>query len=92
MHEDNAQSYGNIGASIKGGSPPLMYTEPDKLRGEAKHRAEYYAAQEEKLEFELARIREMKRACLAMLKSFEQDQMPEQVPSRRGVEPIGPDY
>jgi hypothetical protein len=53
--------------------PSTMHTEPDALKAEAVQRLKHYTMQEEKLEHELARIRQMKHACQMMLNAFDQE-------------------
>jgi hypothetical protein len=61
---------------------PTMHTEPDALKAEAIQRLKHYSAQEEKLLFELSRVRRMIHACQCMVSSFDEKAMDSPVPSR----------
>jgi hypothetical protein len=61
---------------------PTMHTEPDALKSEAIQRLKHYSAQEEKLLFELSRVRRMIHACQCMVSSFDEKAMDSPVPSR----------
>jgi hypothetical protein len=61
---------------------PTMHTEPDALKAETIQRLKHYSAQEEKLTFELRRVRIMIHACQSMLNSFDEKQTADDVPSR----------
>src|SRR3954469_15331144 len=54
---------------------PTMHTEPDALKQETIQRLKHYSAQEEKLTFELSRVRQMIHACQSMLSSFDEKAM-----------------
>lgn len=79
-HEDQQQQI--AGQNIGSNRPvPTMHTEPDALKQETIQRLKHYTAQEEKLTFELSRVRQMIHACQSMLSSFDEKAM-DQVPSR----------
>lgn len=66
------QAFSNS-AVINAKAPAVMHSEPSALRDEAVQRLKHYSVQEEKLELELARIRQMIHACQMMLNSFDQE-------------------
>jgi hypothetical protein len=74
-----------------GSAPPFIHADPMSMEKEAQKRFEHYCLQEEKLEHELFSVRRLKRACQAMLDSFNETEE-KAVPSRTNYKPSPDPY
>jgi anaerobic glycerol-3-phosphate dehydrogenase len=79
---ENASSQIQFGSTVPSGkSIPTIHSDPNALYAEAKHRYQHYQREEESLNVELRKIRQLKRAVQATLDALQVAEKEEYVPT-----------